>query len=63
MNEKRKPRISARRASPTFMLNCVARIAQHMTVDKKSPMDHQANGMRSATGVYDKPISILVVRL
>jgi hypothetical protein len=51
MNEKTNPRTRERMASPTFMWNCVARIAQHMTVLRKSPIDHQEKGIRSATGV------------
>ena len=51
-NENMKPRTRARMASPTFMENFVARIAQHITVLRRRPMDHQANGIRSSMGVW-----------
>ena len=51
MNEKINPRTRERMASPKFMLNWVMRVAQQMTVLRKSPMDHQEKGIRSAIGV------------
>jgi hypothetical protein len=50
MNENMKPRRRARMASPTFMWNMVAKIAQEPTVVTARPIVHQRVGTWSSGG-------------
>lgn len=58
MKENTKPRMRESRASPTFMWNKVARIAQDMTVLARRPEVHQRVGIRSSRGVWSSSSAV-----
>jgi len=51
MKEKRKPRMSARIASPTLKWNRVERMATEAMILMNNPLAHHKNGTRSSIGV------------